>query len=1425
MADEVPEVPAEDSAVAAKPRRKWWPIPLRIWLKYLLGLPLGFVAALALAVMVLDSSIGHRLLADLLAQITFDNGLKVEIARIEGSVYGNARLSGVVLRDPRGVFLRIPAVELDWRPLDWWKSGLDIRRLAIRRGTLSRVPHFIDTGPSNPRWPDRDLRIDQLTIERMTVAKEVLGSERRVDLRASARLSRASAYLAIKGRLGGGDRLDALVDIDKNRNRLDLALDYAAPRGGLLAALTDSTMDRSAHIRGRGTWSSWDGDLTATQGTKRIAALNLSARQGLYTLGGRLWTDPLLSPEDRTRIGPEVALKVQTRLDERMLTGTAFAQSARLTINAKGGADIAGRAFRHMAIEVTGRAPLQIDKDVGLKGAHLDLLLDGEAPTLSAEWKLVTQGLTIDDVLIAGLAAQGKAKREGAKGWRSPVDLAASRIVTDDADLNAQLVRGRAAGVLTLQGKVLQGQGLEMRFPHAALRFALDRRPVAGITLTGQARLHGWPVQGIGAADATGNLKVVIPPGAPPWRLTGPVKGVVPHLTGSALRKIFGESANFAGQVEAGPHHHLVLTRGTLTAPLATASFTGQRGEDGRLALTGQGSHEQYGSFTAQVQFGGKPGVAAESGLAVQLHLADPYPDAGVRDVQLALRQQGEEQYAIDVNGQSALGPFSGLLALDSAGQGSKLSLRRMTISQTTLSGDLALGDAGAQGEIALNGGGVSGTLKLAPKDAQANGQGVDLALTLKNARFGQDQPLSIANGRVTANGLVLRGHTTIGVDVAAQGIGKGRLFVGKLDAHAKLTDGSGRVTASIGGRRGSSFDLNLLADVGPGKVALIAGGTFAGQRIAMPRRAVFTSQSRPDGTGNGWQLAPSQIDYAGGRVVAQGTFGNGASEMKVAMADMPLSLGDIVIADLGLGGKVSGNLAWHRAREGLPGAEGTLAIKGLTRSGLSLTSRPIDLAVAGALRGDVLEARAVASEEGQVRGRLQIRIDQMSPDGDLETRLLHGRLVGQMRYGGPADALWRLMALDAFDLTGPIDIAADITGNLSDPRIRGSLAGNNLRLQSAVTGTDIRQIVARGSFSGSRLTLANLSGQTANGGSVVGSGAVDFTSMGPVAGGGTRGVSLDIKLAGNHAQFINRSDLALVATGPLRILSDGLSGTLAGRLTIDGARWRLGQATAASGLPQIATKEINRRADVAPATNRDMPWRLLVDAAGPGNIRMVGMGLDSRWGANIRLRGMLDNPAIAGEARMVEGIYEFAGKRFELSRGLITFDGSAPPDPHLDMVASSSVSGITASVNVRGTANHPDIAFSSVPALPEEEVLSRLLFGNSITQISAPEAVQLGAALAALHGGGGVDPINKLRRAIGLDRLRIVSADVTTGQQTGVAAGKYLTHHVYAELVSDGKGYSATNLEFRITNWLALLGSASTIGRQSVNARASKDY
>jgi translocation and assembly module TamB len=42
---------------------------------------------------------------------------------------------------------------------------------------------------------------------------------------------------------------------------------------------------------------------------------------------------------------------------------------------------------------------------------------------------------------------------------------------------------------------------------------------------------------------------------------------------------------------------------------------------------------------------------------------------------------------------------------------------------------------------------------------------------------------------------------------------------------------------------------------------------------------------------------------------------------------------------------------------------------------------------------------------------------------------------------------------------------------------------------------------------------------------------------------------------------------------------------------------------------------------------------------------------------------------------------------------------------------------------------------------------------------------------------------------------------------------------------VTDGRGYNATSIEFRMTRFLALLGTLSTMGNEQISVRASKDY
>ena len=137
-----------------------------------------------------------------------------------------------------------------------------------------------------------------------------------------------------------------------------------------------------------------------------------------------------------------------------------------------------------------------------------------------------------------------------------------------------------------------------------------------------------------------------------------------------------------------------------------------------------------------------------------------------------------------------------------------------------------------------------------------------------------------------------------------------------------------------------------------------------------------------------------------------------------------------------------------------------------------------------------------------------------------------------------------------------------------------------------------------------------------------------------------------------------------------------------------------------------------------------------------------------------------------------------------------------------------------------------PEITFTSTPSLPQDEVVSRLLFGNSVTNLSAMEAIQLAGALNSLRGtGGGLNPLGKLRSATGISRLRILAADDTTGRGTALAAGQYITDDIYIEVITDARGFTATQLEIALSKTLRILSQTSSFGGSNATLRYSKDY
>jgi translocation and assembly module TamB len=133
-----------------------------------------------------DLPIGHRFVADRIATLAPASGLRITVGRIDGSLFGKAGLKDLVLSDPNGPFLTVPDVDLDWRPYAWTVNTLDIRTLALHRGTLLRRPQLKPGDPNAPILPSFNIRVDRLEIDALTIAPGVMGERRRVDLTARA---------------------------------------------------------------------------------------------------------------------------------------------------------------------------------------------------------------------------------------------------------------------------------------------------------------------------------------------------------------------------------------------------------------------------------------------------------------------------------------------------------------------------------------------------------------------------------------------------------------------------------------------------------------------------------------------------------------------------------------------------------------------------------------------------------------------------------------------------------------------------------------------------------------------------------------------------------------------------------------------------------------------------------------------------------------------------------------------------------------------------------------------------------------------------------------------------------------------------------------------------------------------------------------
>jgi translocation and assembly module TamB len=416
----------------------------------------------------------------------------------------------------------------------------------------------------------------------------------------------------------------------------------------------------------------------------------------------------------------------------------------------------------------------------------------------------------------------------------------------------------------------------------------------------------------------------------------------------------------------------------------------------------------------------------------------------------------------------------------------------------------------------------------------------------------------------------------------------------------------------------------------------------------------------------------------------------------------------------------------------------------------------------------------------------------------------------GRARWSvqGPADALWAATRLQDQSLEGALDGEGEIefgAGYLSGD---GHLEIVDGRFEDKLTGVTLIDLDARVALDERGVTIENFTASGPRGGRLTATGGSVNDRQGSI--------TVDV----DNMRVADRPDARAVASGELTLAwedlprrSPAISTSSKPASISPRTRRRVSQQWMSSR--SIARRR--RRADRRGARpRRNGATTLNVNVTAPGRVFTRGRGVDAEWSLDMRLGGTSARPLVFGTARAVRGTLALSGQPFEIEDALIEFPGD-PLDARINMTAVRDTADLTARIRLIGTARDPEITFSSDPALPEDEILPQILFGRAVEDLSALEAAQLAASLAALSGRASLDLVDAARAAAGLDRF-----NVRQDEEGGflVAGGVYLTRDVYLEVARTGLGQAQTRVEWTIRPRLVLITSFLGNGDQRVSLR-----
>ena len=477
------------------------------------------------------------------------------------------------------------------------------------------------------------------------------------------------------------------------------------------------------------------------------------------------------------------------------------------------------------------------------------------------------------------------------------------------------------------------------------------------------------------------------------------------------------------------------------------------------------------------------------------------------------------------------------------------------------------------------------------------------------------------------------------------------------------------------------------------------------------------------------------------------------------------------------------------------PAGQVSVTVAGMRMANEAALGLPaLDLKATAELMGDSADIdawlSAGAASQLNVEGRMALAAEgaqDLKIKGNLEVGLLNPLLEGSGQHA-----------------SGTLKVDASVAGSLAEPKIVGTITLEKGSFSNYGRGVSVSDISAEIVGAEGQLRIKSFTASAAPG----------TLSMKGTVGVLQPGLPVDLEVTARNAQPIASKMVTSNFNADVRI-----KGTARERLDITGRvdlnRTVIGIVGALP--PNVAVLDVRRHGRAPPAPQpKQLVIGLGVTLEAPREILVQGRGLDAELGGELHITGTTDAPLVSGGFDLERGNFSLASSRLNFTAGRVSFDGAGlrnKIDPTLDFTATTAAADSIVSLHITGYADSPQFEFTSTPALPQDEIMARLLFGVNAAQLSALQLAQIGAALASMSGvggDGGLNPLVKLQKSLGLDRLNVgaatgTSANGTANSGASIEAGRYISRRIYIAARQNTGGTSQLETDVELTKHLKL--------------------